>query len=450
MPEQRCRDAGKPLEITRDGDTSKRNYLACLGSSMYQRTVDELQDELNSFEQRLSASSASSYKRRIYDLEAICCADLNRVKSRFVRSLQALENTIDSIEELRSQRIEPQSCRCATKKPLTGNNTDAFRHERPTSRNAKYDRSLPRSNWARVQRGIESGEFTAWIVLSGFLGFRACLGNVLLLVTVEAIENVCTSEDSVLRFLARYLVYMMVKRQGAIVLYLGTELAMWFFLMSLVDLLVSGYQMGRRRSGPGYVRGSFSLLQGDTCLLDGLYKGPFWKTQAVTEQLLTPRTTNVLARSADGNFEVTLATKATIYHQGLVEWKPPAIYKSSCEIDVEYFPFDEQTCVLNADGNYEVTLMTKATVYYSGLVVWQPPAVYKSSCSIDVEFFPYDVQTCVLKLGSWTYDGFKVPRNSNEHDRQIEPFCSSYMIGLPNFLPWLPLTFFMFHQRMPP
>ncbi|KAK9504730.1 hypothetical protein O3M35_010996 [Rhynocoris fuscipes] len=52
--------------------------------------------------------------------------------------------------------------------------------------------------------------------------------------------------------------------------------------------------------------------------------------------------------------------------------------------------------------------MTKATVYFTGLVVWQPPAVYKSSCAIDVEYFPYDVQTCVLKLGSWTYDGFKV------------------------------------------
>lgn len=62
----------------------------------------------------------------------------------------------------------------------------------------------------------------------------------------------------------------------------------------------------------------------------------------------------------------------------------------------------------SGDGNYEVTLMTKATVYHTGLVVWQPPAVYKSSCSIDVEYFPYDVQTCVLKMGSWTYDGSKV------------------------------------------
>jgi hypothetical protein len=62
----------------------------------------------------------------------------------------------------------------------------------------------------------------------------------------------------------------------------------------------------------------------------------------------------------------------------------------------------------SADGSYEVTIKTKATVYYNGLVVWQPPAVYKSSCAIDVEFFPSDAPPCVLKLGSWTYDGFKV------------------------------------------
>lgn len=63
---------------------------------------------------------------------------------------------------------------------------------------------------------------------------------------------------------------------------------------------------------------------------------------------------------------------------------------------------------LSADGNFEVTLATKATIYSEGLVEWKPPAIYKSSCEIDVEYFPFDEQTCVLKFGSWTYDGFKV------------------------------------------
>lgn len=27
---------------------------------------------------------------------------------------------------------------------------------------------------------------------------------------------------------------------------------------------------------------------------------------------------------------------------------------------------------------------------------------------IDVEYFPFDEQTCVMKFGSWTYDGFQV------------------------------------------
>ncbi|XP_045120668.1 acetylcholine receptor subunit alpha-like isoform X2 [Portunus trituberculatus] len=62
----------------------------------------------------------------------------------------------------------------------------------------------------------------------------------------------------------------------------------------------------------------------------------------------------------------------------------------------------------NADGNFEVTLSTKATLHYDGLVEWKPPAIYKSSCEIDVEFFPFDEQTCVMKFGSWTYDGFQV------------------------------------------
>ena len=27
---------------------------------------------------------------------------------------------------------------------------------------------------------------------------------------------------------------------------------------------------------------------------------------------------------------------------------------------------------------------------------------------MDVEYFPFDEQTCVMKFGSWTYDGYQV------------------------------------------
>jgi len=62
----------------------------------------------------------------------------------------------------------------------------------------------------------------------------------------------------------------------------------------------------------------------------------------------------------------------------------------------------------NADGKYEVTLMTKASLNYTGEVVWKPPAIYKSSCKINVEWFPFDEQSCDMKFGSWTYDGHQL------------------------------------------
>ncbi|RUS74260.1 hypothetical protein EGW08_017979, partial [Elysia chlorotica] len=44
----------------------------------------------------------------------------------------------------------------------------------------------------------------------------------------------------------------------------------------------------------------------------------------------------------------------------------------------------------------------------NGDVVWIPQAVFRSSCYIDIEHFPFDIQTCELKFGSWTYDGSKL------------------------------------------
>lgn len=62
----------------------------------------------------------------------------------------------------------------------------------------------------------------------------------------------------------------------------------------------------------------------------------------------------------------------------------------------------------SADGEYVVTTLTKAILHYTGKVIWTPPAIFKSSCEIDVRYFPFDQQTCFMKFGSWTYDGNQV------------------------------------------
>ncbi|XP_074712546.1 neuronal acetylcholine receptor subunit alpha-6 isoform X3 [Strix uralensis] len=42
------------------------------------------------------------------------------------------------------------------------------------------------------------------------------------------------------------------------------------------------------------------------------------------------------------------------------------------------------------------------------MVTWTPPAIFKSSCPMDITFFPFDHQNCSLKFGSWTYDKAKI------------------------------------------
>ena len=47
-------------------------------------------------------------------------------------------------------------------------------------------------------------------------------------------------------------------------------------------------------------------------------------------------------------------------------------------------------------------------VRFDGNVFWPPPAKLRSSCKIDITYFPFDDQKCRMKFGSWTYDGFQV------------------------------------------
>ena len=47
-------------------------------------------------------------------------------------------------------------------------------------------------------------------------------------------------------------------------------------------------------------------------------------------------------------------------------------------------------------------------VSHDGSCLYVPPGIFKSTCKIDITWFPFDDQLCDLKFGSWTYSGWKV------------------------------------------
>ncbi|OAF71703.1 hypothetical protein A3Q56_00539 [Intoshia linei] len=85
----------------------------------------------------------------------------------------------------------------------------------------------------------------------------------------------------------------------------------------------------------------------------------------------------VLFNNADGIYEVSYKPNVVIYHNGDVLWIPPAIYKSSCIIEVEYFPFDEQECEMN---------FGRKTLFYTiNLII---PCILISFLSVAVFYLP--------------------------------------------------------------
>ncbi|XP_033890318.2 neuronal acetylcholine receptor subunit alpha-3-like [Acipenser ruthenus] len=62
----------------------------------------------------------------------------------------------------------------------------------------------------------------------------------------------------------------------------------------------------------------------------------------------------------------------------------------------------------NAVGDFLVEDKTKALLKFDGTVTWIPPAIFKSSCPMDITYFPFDYQNCSMKFGSWTYDKAKI------------------------------------------
>ncbi|KAI1706895.1 neurotransmitter-gated ion-channel ligand binding domain-containing protein [Ditylenchus destructor] len=63
----------------------------------------------------------------------------------------------------------------------------------------------------------------------------------------------------------------------------------------------------------------------------------------------------------------------------------------------------------NAASEYAKSVMsTDVIVSYDGNISWTLAGIFKSSCGLDVRYYPFDFQNCVLKFASWAYDGTKI------------------------------------------
>lgn len=62
----------------------------------------------------------------------------------------------------------------------------------------------------------------------------------------------------------------------------------------------------------------------------------------------------------------------------------------------------------SADEGFDGTYQTNVVVKHNGSCLYVPPGIFKSTCKIDITWFPFDDQHCDMKFGSWTYDGNQV------------------------------------------
>ena len=62
----------------------------------------------------------------------------------------------------------------------------------------------------------------------------------------------------------------------------------------------------------------------------------------------------------------------------------------------------------SADEKFDGTYQTNVVVNNEGGCLYVPPGIFKSTCKIDITWFPFDDQQCDLKFGSWTYSGWQV------------------------------------------
>ncbi|XP_052281504.1 acetylcholine receptor subunit alpha-type acr-16-like [Dreissena polymorpha] len=79
----------------------------------------------------------------------------------------------------------------------------------------------------------------------------------------------------------------------------------------------------------------------------------------------------------------------------------------------------------NSVDSHKEYMKALAMVDNDGHVFWPPIVRMRSSCKMDITFFPFDDQVCHLKLGSWAYDGFQVDVSNRTMEIDLTNFVDN-------------------------
>lgn len=88
----------------------------------------------------------------------------------------------------------------------------------------------------------------------------------------------------------------------------------------------------------------------------------------------------------------------------------------------------------NADPQFSSAVINTNVILTSdGQVTWLSHGIYSSSCDMDVEFFPFDIQNCRMKWASWTYDGYTLDMIPMGDDGDLSNYQSNGEFDLTSF-----------------
>eukprot|EP00795_Rhopilema_esculentum_P005971 gene5971-11332_t len=102
-------------------------------------------------------------------------------------------------------------------------------------------------------------------------------------------------------------------------------------------------------------------------------------------------------------------------------WLPDIVLYNNADSDITF------------GGNFD-RLNTRVILSHNGNSVWLAPVIIKSKCQIDVKYFPFDEQSCSLKFGSWTYDGFRLNLAKEAEKADLSKFLKNaewHLVDVP-------------------